>query len=334
MANRPQYHKRISLVLLAVIILTAFSSCGTPARLSATYTDTFDTVTSFTMYTNKGTDFSAASAAVHAELVRLDGIFDMYDEKSAVYQLNETGEVAYDPDLAAVLELASGFYEKTGGKLDVTLGRVFLIWHDFREGEGGVPEYGELLEASAGAGSDCYVIENDRIKLKSGVKLDLGAVAKGYAAKKAAEAAEEIVSRNAFGNFILNVGGSVTAHGKKGDGSDWKVGIENPEGGVFTTLSVSDISVVTSGDYQRYRELDGVRYHHIIDPDTLMPAGRFRSVTVVHSDPFVADALSTSLFCMSKEDGEALASLYGAEVLWIYSDMTAARTPGFSEYEK
>ncbi|MBP5256023.1 MAG: FAD:protein FMN transferase [Clostridia bacterium] len=286
------------------------------------------------MYTPVGRDFSAASVAVHAELVRLDGIFDMYDEKSVLYQLNETGEVAYDPDLAAVLELASDFYEKTGGKLDVTLGRVFLIWHEFREGEGGLPEYGELLEASAGAGSECYFIENDRIKLKEGVKLDLGAVAKGYAAKKAAEAAEEIVSRNAFGNFILNVGGSVTAYGKKGDGSDWKVGIENPEGGIFTTLSVSGISVVTSGDYQRYRDLDGKRYHHIIDPDTFMPADRFRSVTVIHSDPFVADALSTSLFCMSKEDGEALALRYGAEILWIYSDMTAARTPGFYKYEK
>ena len=99
-------------------------------------------------------------------------------------------------------------------------------------------------------------------------------------------------------------------------------------------LKVSDLSVVTSGDYQRYREQDGVRYHHIIDSDTLYPASSFRSVTVIHPDSLIADALSTSLFCMDIESGMKLAEEYGAEALWLKEDGDLVRTNGFSGYEK
>ena len=112
------------------------------------------------------------------------------------------------------------------------------------------------------------------------------------------------------------------------------VGIADPDGGegYLSTLNDWDKAIVTSGDYQRYFELDGVRYHHIIDPKTLYPAARFRSVTVVCADSGLADALSTALFVLPLEEGKALAAKAGAEAMWLDTQGNLTQTSGFSQY--
>ena len=133
---------------------------------------------------------------------------------------------------------------------------------------------------------------------------------------------------------LINAGGNVCCIGAPKDSRhQFGIGIQNPdqtvEDPLFDTIRVSDISVVTSGDYQRYYVVDGVRYHHILDPTTAMPAGRYRSVTVLHSDSSIADMLSTALFILPYEEGLALAQSFDAEALWILPDLTCEATDGY-----
>lgn len=150
----------------------------------------------------------------------------------------------------------------------------------------------------------------------SETSLDVGAVAKGYACESVAR----IIKDMGIESYAIDLGGNVKIGGTKPDGDNWVIGIRDPDGGIFTTVGLCDMSVVTSGDYERFAEIDGVRYSHIIDPRTLYPAKLYRSVTVICDNSAAADALSTALFCMDVESGKKLAEQENAEVLWIGID--------------
>ena len=135
--------------------------------------------------------------------------------------------------------------------------------------------------------------------------------------------------------YVLNVGGNVRTIGTKPGGVGWTVGVEDPLGGdgYIAYLSLSGESLVTSGSYQRYYIVDGKRYHHIIDPDTLMPAEGFVSVSVLTKNSALGDALSTALFCMTLEEGSALVeSLDGVEAEWVFPDGTRELSSGWGNY--
>ena len=133
----------------------------------------------------------------------------------------------------------------------------------------------------------------------------------------------------------IAVGGSVLTYGEKPDGSSWKVGIVNPrETSYYVGILEVDGQwcISTSGDYERYVEVDGIRYHHIIDPDTGYPADSgVTSVTVLTKDGFLSDALSTACFILGKDAGMKLAESYGAEVLFVEKDGTVSMTEGMRE---
>lgn len=149
------------------------------------------------------------------------------------------------------------------------------------------------------------------------MSIDVGSIAKGYAA----DCAAEVASSYGLTSFALDLGGNVKTVGEKPTGK-WVIGIQNPDGGILKTVEVADQSVVTSGDYERYTVIDGETYSHIIDPETLYPANLYRSVTVICESSSLGDALSTSLFCMDVESGKALAEECGVEVLWVFEDGT------------
>ena len=154
------------------------------------------------------------------------------------------------------------------------------------------------------------------------MRLDVGAVAKGWAVQKVSESAPE--------GMLLSAGGNVCATGPKPDGSPWIVGIQDPEGdGYICMAELSKGCLVTSGDYQRYFEVDGKKYHHIIDPDTAMPGEYWRSVTVYCTDSGLADALSTALFLLPLDQGQALLNNLGAEALWLNDRGEIFHSPGF-----
>ena len=161
--------------------------------------------------------------------------------------------------------------------------------------------------------------------------VDVGAIAKGYAVEMAAKMLED---KNIKG-YLINVGGNVRAVGAKADGEPWSVGVENPDSSsddaYASYLDITDEALVTSGSYQRYYEFDGIRYHHIIDPETLMPSAYYLSVSVLCDDSALADALSTSLFSMPLDDGKLIIeSTEGVEAMWILPSGEKTYSSGFN----
>ena len=165
------------------------------------------------------------------------------------------------------------------------------------------------------------------------MSLDVGALGKGYATERAAEM---LISRGVT-SYVLNVGGNIRAIGEKVSGQGWVTGITNPDKtsdeAFVCKVVIKNVSLVTSGDYERYYTVNGTRYHHIIDPETNMPSEYFSSVSVFTLDSGLADALSTALFCMSYEEGKALvASIGGVDVIWVTKNGDMLYTEGVSFY--
>jgi thiamine biosynthesis lipoprotein len=165
------------------------------------------------------------------------------------------------------------------------------------------------------------------------MRLDLGGIAKGYATEMAARALESA----GFTGYALSIGGNVRVVGVKYADEPWVSGIQNPDlesdSAFLAKVALKDMSLVTSGSYQRYFELDGYRYHHIIHPETLRPENEFLSVSILSSDSGVADALSTAVFNMSLEDGLFfIRGLPDTEACWILADGSVYYSDGFEEY--
>ena len=330
--------KRLLWLIGALLLL---SGCGTGLqRYEATYWDVFDTVTTVTGYAAGQAEFDAAAREIHDTLLeyhRLYNIYESYDGLRNLKTVNDQagiGPVPVDTRILSLLQFAQTAWTETGGRVNAAMGSVLALWHDAREQALADPDRAALpdrsaLEAAA-LHTDLSALELD---LEAGtafltdpdMALDVGALAKGYAVEQVAAAAPD--------HFLISVGGNVCATGPKPDGTPWTVAVENPDGGDFLKLLYAeDRSVVTSGDYQRYFELDGVRYHHIIDPDTLEPAAYWRSVTVVAESSAAADCLSTALFTLPQAEGQQLLDQWGAEALWIGRDGAQVMSPGFSAY--
>ena len=330
--------KRLLWLVGALLVL---SGCGTGMqRYEATYWDVFDTVTTVTGYAAGQAEFDAAAREIHDALLeyhRLYNIYESYDGLRNLKIVNDQagiGPVPVDERILSLLQFAQTAWTETGGRVNAAMGSVLALWHDAREQALEDPDRAALPDRSAleeaALHTDLSALELD---LEAGtafltdpdMALDVGALAKGYAVEQVAAAAPD--------HFLISVGGNVCATGPKPDGTPWTVAVENPDGGDFLKLLYAeDRSVVTSGDYQRYFELDGVRYHHIIDPDTLEPAAYWRSVTVVAESSAAADCLSTALFTLPQAEGQQLLDQWGAEALWIGRDGAQVMSPGFSAY--
>ena len=164
------------------------------------------------------------------------------------------------------------------------------------------------------------------------MRLDVGGIGKGYAVQRVAEYAREM----GMERMLISVGGNVAAIGEKEGGSPWKIGITDPNTESDNTyaamVSAKDCCIVTSGNYQRYYMVDGERYCHIIDPETLMPADHFASVTIITEDSGVADALSTAVYTMPLEEGMAFVNnMENVEAMWIMEDGSIWYSEQFEE---
>ena len=313
--------------------------------------DYFDTVTTLTGYAKSQEQFDAISADVIRileEYHRLYTIYYTYDGIENLCTLNRKGEdedrvINADKRIIDMLLFAKEAYTLTEGHVNIAMGSVLSIWHDYRE-EGmndpwsaSLPPMDKLREAAKHTGIDSLEIDAEAgtVRLTDPyVRLDVGAVAKGYAVERVAR---ELEAHGVTGYF-LNVGGNVRTIGKKPGGETWTVGIEDPrENGsdFLDLLSLSGEALVTSGSYQRFYTVGDISYHHIIDTETLMPARGYTSVSVITSDSGLADALSTALFCMTLEEGQALiSSLDGVEAAWLCEDGTRVYSSGFETYIK
>lgn len=230
-------------------------------------------------------------------------------------------------------------WQMSEGAFDVTLGSVVSLWDidGWAAGERGeafaLPERAQVEEALEYCGSGKLSISGGCLYLPEGMQLDLGAVGKGIGLDDILSYLQE---KDEITGAIISLGGSVLTYGKKPDGKPWNVGIADPGDrssnvGVLTLEGQWFIS--TSGDYERFVELDGVRYHHIIDPATGYPADSgVAGVTVLAAEGSLSDALSTACFILGEEKGMALAESCGAEVLFVRRDGSIAMSDGMRKY--
>ena len=333
--------RRMTAAVLLLVLLggCAAETIGGPKRYEATFLDVFDTVTTVVGYADSEAEFTAAAQSIRDSLLEYHQLYDIYNDYPGLVNLKTvndsagTAPVPVDERIMGLLKLCCSLYGATDGRVNVAMGSVLRLWHDARKAGIDDPEHAVLPEGTAVEAAmghmdlSCLVLDEEAgtVYLADGeMSLDVGAVAKGYAVEQ--------VCRSAPAGFLVSVGGNVRATGPKADGSPWVVGIESPDGGDFLhTLYLQEGSLVTSGDYQRYYTVDGVRYHHIIEPDTGYPASHWRSVTVVLEDSALADGLSTALFTLDLERGLAMAEDFGAEAMWVDGDGNRFYSPGFEE---
>ena len=351
----------VSALLAGVLCLSLLAGCASKkkelTRYSTVFYDVFDTVTQVIAYCESEEEFNTQMDALHADLITYNQLYDIYNDYPGVTNVKTINDnagsapVEVDDRILSMLELADQMYQTTNGKLNIAMGSVLNIWHNYREAaeaaetdaDNKLPTMKELEAAAQHCDINNVIIDADAKTVYLAdpeMSLDVGSVGKGYAVEMVAQAAEA----RGLTSALISVGGNLRAIGTKPDGSQWSGGVENPwnasefytsDSSYVAAVNMSDKALVTSGDYQRYYVVDGVRYHHLIDPATLWPAAYFNGVSVLAPDSGVADCLTTGLFCMPLEEGQKIVeSLDGVEALWCTTDGQLVTSSGWADHEK
>lgn len=327
--------KKMIPLVMAVLLL---SGCGKQKQVYQTvFLDVFDTVTTLRGYEPDEEAFQKRAAQVQQSLTEYHRLFDIYnDYPGGLKEVNDNAGIAPVKVHSAVMELlldCRADYEKTGGRVNAAMGSVLSLWHQAREAglndpeHAALPDMDALREAAKHTSFDTVIIDQEAgtVYLSDPEqRLDVGAIAKGWAAQRVSQLLPE--------GYMLNVGGNVCTRGTKPGGEKWNIAIQSPNAGEdnLCVVGLAGQSLVTSGDYQRSYTVEGKSYHHIIDPDTLMPSAYWRSVSILCDDSGLADCLSTALFLLPLEEGRILAEQCGAEVMWVDADMNITQTDGFA----
>jgi thiamine biosynthesis lipoprotein len=338
----------ICLTLVLGFLFCSLISCAPQKnKYSAYEMNYFDTVITVIGYEETKEEFDAVASEIMAQFAeyhKLYSIYHRFDGLENLCTVNDLADGAHrtvtvDERIIDMLLYAKEMYIATEGIVNVAMGSVLSLWHSYRTvgmdnpSEASLPPMESLRAAAEHTAIDALVIdaENRTVTLTDPkMKLDVGAIAKGYATECVARSLEE----QGITGYLLNVGGNIRAIGTKPDGTPWGIGIENPLGEEYLArLRVSGKSVVTSGSYQRYYYVDGKPYHHIIHPDTLMPPESYLSVSVICENSGFGDAMSTALFCLPVDAGLALVeSIEDLEAMWVTEDGSKTVSSGWNAY--
>lgn len=318
-------------------------------RFSTSFLDLFDTASTIIAYDNSQEEFDSNVERLHDMLEEYDHLYDIYNSYDGITNLHDINSIAKDEPVKVdsriidLLEYGKEVYDLSDGKTNICFGAVLSLWHDSRENatndpeNASIPDEDLLIEASKHTDIDDLIIDKEESTVyfaDENMTLDVGAIAKGYAVQQVCLWAQE----NLWTSAAISIGGNVYTIGYKNDDGKtlWNIGIENPDRDAddyLTHVYVTGVSIVTSGDYQRYFTVDGKDYCHIIDPDTLMPAEYVSAVTVICSDSALGDALSTTLFNMPIEDGiKMIEDMEDVEAVWVDKDYNITYSSGFENY--
>lgn len=360
--------KKLVLNLLSLSMMMIMTGCSKKYELMSHYiTGPFDTITTYMSYVSSEDEFNEQCDYIEEQLNYYDQLFDKYNTYNGMNNLktinDNAGKKAIEVDQALIdlLNLSIERNRKISSKVNIAFGSVINIWHDYREeaeshdGVGTVPSDEELEKANQHTSIDSIEINEKKktVYINDALaSIDVGATAKGYAIELIKDGLIEM----GVDNFLLSGGGNVASHGqrkiqKEGEfylddcADKFCVGIESPQDGNYAAsaddpdseneavLVVQGESIVTSGDYQRfYQDVNGVRYHHLIDPETLYPAVHFRSVSIITEDSGLADFLSSAVFLMEYEEGLKLVnSLDGVEAIWLLEDGKIKMSDGLKD---
>lgn len=360
--------KKLVLSLLSLSMMMIMTGCSKKYELMSHYiTGPFDTITTYMSYVSSEDEFNEQCDYIEEQLNYYDQLFDKYNTYNGMNNLKTINDnagkkaIEVDQPLIDLLNLSIERNRKISSKVNIAFGSVINIWHDYREeaeshdGVGTVPSDVELEKANQHTSIDSIEIDEKKktVYINDALaSIDVGATAKGYAIELIKDGLIEM----GVDNFLLSGGGNVASHGqrkiqKEGEfylddcADKFCVGIESPQDGNYAAsaddpdseneavLVVQGESIVTSGDYQRfYQDVNGVRYHHLIDPETLYPAVHFRSVSIITEDSGLADFLSSAVFLMEYEEGLKLVnSLDGVEAIWLLEDGKIRMSDGLKD---
>ncbi len=318
-------------LLLALLLLFAFAGCEKQPKLLQRTDYLLDTVVTLTLYDATETDLDAA----FQEIRRLSGLLDAYDPFSDLGWLQAAAglkPVAVAPETMELLSFAKDIYAKTGGYLDVTVGPLIDLW-DIRNG-GHYPSEEELTASLGLLGLDGLILDETAgtaFLKRPGMRVDLGALAKGYIADRV----KALLLDRGVQSGVIDLGRNILLLGEKPGQKPFSIGIQSPgaAGEMVRVLALRDKSLVTSGTYERFFEQDGRHYHHVLDPFTGFPADRgLLAVTILSDSSLWGDALSTACLLLGAERGMALVdSIPEAEALFVLADGSVQTTAGFPE---
>lgn len=318
-------------------------------RYSTYYLDIFDTVVKIIGYTGSEEEFFQYAAEIEERFWEFHKLYDKYNEYEGINNIktinNNAGiqPVEVDQKIIDIILFSKEWNKRTYGKMNIAIGNLIATWDESMEQArenpdlAVLPSMEKLQTASLHGNIDDVIVDQETMTVflaDENMSLDLGALAKGYAAEVVGN---EMIEKG-FTSGAIIAGGNWKVLGKPQDPDKqhWVVGIQNPETpqandetGILERVYIKNKSLDTSGNYQRYVMIDGLRVHHIIDPETLMPGNYHSGVTVLADDAGVAEYLATELFLLPYEQGRALVdSLDGIEALWILADKTVKFTEG------
>ncbi|MDD4046738.1 MAG: FAD:protein FMN transferase [Tissierellia bacterium] len=345
--------KKVISIILLISALMSLTACGEKElnKYQSEFLMLFDTVTRIVGYSESKEEFKEYSQIIHDDLKEYHQLYDIYNDYEGVNNIKTINDnagikpVKVDKRIIELLKFSKELYEKTNGKTNIAFGSVLKIWHKYRnEGiedpeNASLPTDEELKIANEHTNIEDMIIdeENSTVFLKDPLmSLDVGAIAKGYATEQASKMARD----SGLHSGLLSVGGNVRAINNNATTNEpWNVGIQNPdreaEKSVIEVVKLDNSSLVTSGDYERYYTVDGEKYNHIIDPDTMYPSKYFTAVSIISKNSGVSDALSTAIFCMPFEEGlEFINSMPETEAMWIFSDKTIKYSDNFESFIK
>lgn len=345
--------KKISLFLTIAVLASMLSGCSGGVaynRFNDTFFDSFDTVTQIIGYTKTQEEFDQYITQIHDRMLELHKMYDKYNDYDGINNIKTINDnagkepVKVSKEIIDLINFSKEMYKDTNQKTNIAFGAVLKIWSEYRDDaefdptNAKIPPMEILQEASEHTDLDKVIVDEENMTVfleDPEMSLDVGAVAKGFATEIIVD---EMVEKG-FDSWIISAGGNIRAVGQPKDPAKdkWGIGIQNPDKSVFgdgsnilDTVFMNDVSVVSSGDYQRYYVVDGQRIHHIIDPETLMPASHYRAINVVIEDSGLADFYSTEAFLLPYEESrELVESVEGLEAIWVFADGNIEMTEGF-----
>ena len=325
MMQRCNTMKKLKILFTILITVTLFSGLAYRSISKNAQTGEtrflFDTVCSITVFSPSAEAEISAAFDAASEIHRLTDFFDQASDVARINSAKANTPVSVSRETAEIIHLAQKIQADSKGAFDISLAPVSQLW-DFKSENPAVPRKSEVEKALDICKNSKITVDMTKLtafKNRDDAQIDLGGIAKGYAADTAAKVLEEMGVNAA----ILDFGGNIVVVGKNPKTSDgeWRIGLQTPfapTGEYSKIIEIQSGSTVTSGTYQRYFESDGSMYHHIIDPQNGFPAQReYKSVSISAQSSALADALATAVFVLGKEDGAGLAEKWGATVEFL-----------------
>lgn len=334
MAKQKRRFVPIIIGLLVILVALLFRTWQHKQLFKQTRTALYTQV-SITVLTPSEQRARKAIEAAYEELARLGLLLNFYAEDSELSLINRNAgirPVKVTKDTLAIIQAAIFAGDQTEGGFDVTIGPLVKLW-DFNKKTR--PTVAEIEKAQHLVGYKNIIVDAEASTVflaKTGVKIDLGGIIKGFAADRAVAVLQE----NGIEDGIVAVAGDIRTFGQQIDGRPWRIGIQNPrqekdDDQLLATVDLQTNGISTSGDYQRYFFENGTRYHHLLDPKTGFPARLCQSVTIIAPTATLSDSLATGIFVLGPEKGMAALARLGIDGVIVDQHGKVLVTEAFKE---